>query len=126
MKLHEMPFFYGASPEIFHRAKLLRNNMTEPEKILWQKLKKNQINGLRFYRQHPISKFIVDFYCHSELLVIELDGEVHNKVEVSERDEGREIELKKLGLRILRFKNEEVSRDIHSVITKIKQATSNA
>jgi len=123
MKAIEKPFFYGASPEIFRRAKLLRGNMTEAEKALWQRLRKNQLNGLRFYRQHPIAKFIVDFYCHSKLLVVELDGGVHNKMEVSERDENREVELEKLGLRILRFKNEEVINDIQEVILKIANET---
>jgi very-short-patch-repair endonuclease len=122
MKAIEKPFFYGASPEIFRRAKLLRGEMTEAEKVLWQWLRKNQVNGLRFYRQHPISKFIVDFYCHSKLLVIELDGGVHNKFEVAERDENREIELEKLGLKVLRFKNEDVLNDIWKVISIIESA----
>ncbi len=119
MKKSEMPFFYGASPEIFRRAKLLRSNLTEAEKILWQKLRGNRLNGLHFYRQHPISKFIVDFYCHSLLLIIELDGPIHNKVEALERDENREFELKKLGLKIIRFRNEEVLNDIDAVIKQI-------
>jgi len=118
-----MPFFYGASPEIFRRAKLLRGNMTEAEKVLWQRLRKNQMNGLHFYRQHPISKFIVDFYCHSKFLVIELDGGVHDKFEVLERDENRQIELEKLGLKVLRFRNEEVLNDIRKVVLRIESET---
>ncbi len=123
MKAIEKPFFYGASPEIFKRAKMLRGNMTETEKIVWQRLRRNQLNNLHFYRQHPISKFIVDFYCHAKLLVIELDGGVHNKTEVSERDDNREIELEKLGLKVLRFKNEEVLNNIQKVISRIEKET---
>lgn len=54
--------FYGASPEIFRRAKELRANMTQAEKFLWEKLSKNQLYGYKFRRQHPIRYFIVDFY----------------------------------------------------------------
>jgi len=123
MKATELPFFYGASPEIFRRAKLLRGNMTEAEKALWQRLRKNQFNGLHFYRQHPIAKFIVDFYCHSKLFVIELDGGVHTKLEVSERDENRQLELEKLGLKVLRFKNDDVINNIRMVLLEIENAT---
>ena len=99
----------------------MRKNTTEAEQLLWSKIHKNQINGLRFRRQHPIGKFIVDFYCHELLLVIELYGAIHNNLEVSERDEGREIELKKKGLKIIRFTNEEVKSDINTVISKIRK-----
>lgn len=74
--------FYGASPNSFDKAKLLRNNMTEAEKILWEKLKNRNIFKARFRRQHPIGIFIVDFYCHDYKLVIELDGEIHLNKEV--------------------------------------------
>jgi len=102
MKSIERPFYYGASVEILSRAMQLRKRLTGVEKVLWKKLEKNNFENLRFRRQHPIGKFIVDFYCHELLLVIELDGSIHNKPEIAERDEGRELELKKLGLTILR------------------------
>ncbi len=120
MKNIEKSFFYNASPEIFKRAKELRKTLTETEKILWAHLKENKFEGIHFRRQHPISKFIVDFYCHELLLVIEIDGGVHLEEAVTERDEGREIELQRLGLTILRFNNEEVLNDIKSVREKIK------
>jgi very-short-patch-repair endonuclease len=74
--------FYGASPNTFDLARLLRNNMTEAEIILWDKLKNRNIFKARFRRQHPIGIFIVDFYCHDYKLVIELDGEIHLNKEV--------------------------------------------
>ena len=123
MKFIERPFVYGASPEIIKRAADLRKRLTKAESVLWNKIGKNQINGYRFKKQHPISKFIVDFYCHKALLVIEIDGDIHNKEEVLERDEGREYELQKLGLTILRFTNEEVIKNIDKVIENIKAAT---
>lgn len=121
MKKIERPIYFDASIEIIRRAAVLRKNTTEAEQLLWSKIHKNQINGLRFRRQHPIGKFIVDFYCHELLLVIELDGAIHNNLEVSERDEGREIELKKKGLKIIRFTNEEVKSDINTVISMIRK-----
>lgn len=122
MKAIEAPFFYGASPEIHKRAKELRRNLTDTEVLLWERLRKAQIAGYNFRRQHPIRKFIVDFYCHKALLVIELDGGIHDKLEVAERDDGREYELKKLGLRVIRFKNEEVLNNINWVLKTIESA----
>ncbi|MFP4023037.1 MAG: endonuclease domain-containing protein [Thiohalospira sp.] len=111
--------FYGASPEIFETAKVLRNHMTDSEKLLWEKLKDNQLNGIKFRRQHPISQFIVDFYCHQKKLVIELDGSIHQKNAQQERDKGRQFMLEELGLTVIRFKNEEIKKDISNVISKI-------
>src|SRR5688500_8665320 len=101
MKNSEM--FFGASASIFEKAKELRNNMTESEKIVWERLNNNKLKGYKFRRQHPISNFIADFYCHKAQLVIELDGRIHNNPEQRNYDSGREFELKELGLMILRF-----------------------
>ena len=117
----KLPLYYGASMEIFRRAEILRKNMTESERLLWGRLNNNQIDGLKFHRQHPINQFIVDFYCHKVKLVIELDGGIHLKREVVERDYGREEILRNYGLEILRFDNDEVLTNIVSVILRIKQ-----
>ena len=69
--------YFGAKPDLLEKAKVLRKNMTNAEKILWDRLKDNQVLNIRFRRQHPIDLFIADFYCHSARLVIELDGEIH-------------------------------------------------
>lgn len=120
MKHTDRPFFYGATKNTFIKAKELRKSMTPAEKVLWDKLKMNQL-GVRIYRQHPIGQFVADFYCHKALLVIELDGEIHNKRDVRERDEGREYELKRFGLQIIRFKNDDVIGNIESVVERIRQ-----
>jgi very-short-patch-repair endonuclease len=112
--------FYGASQEIFRRAKDLRNNLTPSEYILWIYLKEN-INGYKFRRQHPINIFIADFYCHKAKLVIEIDGEIHNRQEQKEHDLGRTVEIEKLGIKVIRFTNKEVQENIEKVICKIKQ-----
>ena len=109
--------FYEAKKETFLKALELRQNMTETEKILWSKLNKNQL-GVRFKAQHPIDIFIVDFYCHSCRLVIEIDGEIHQFQK--EYDDGRTIELQNLGLTVIRFTNKEILYNIDQVIEKIK------
>lgn len=115
-------YHYGAIPEIFDRAQILRKQMTEAENKLWKRLRNRKFGGLKFRRQHPISRFVVDFYCHEKLLVVELDGGIHNEVSVKERDEGREDELKNLGLKIIRFTNHEVLNDMDGVLQKLREA----
>jgi very-short-patch-repair endonuclease len=117
----KLPIFYGASIEIFRRADLLRNSMTEAESLLWQRLNYNKLDGYKFRRQHPINKFIADFYCHKVKLIIELDGEIHRKKEVAERDEGREFVLKNFDLEIIRFNNKDVLQNTEGVISRIRQ-----
>jgi very-short-patch-repair endonuclease len=116
----EKTMFFGAKPKIFEKAKLLRENMTETEQLLWERLSKKKIKGYRFKAQHPISKFIVDFYCHKAKLVIEIDGSIHNEEDLKERDEGRAVELEEFGLKVIRFKNEEIIINIEHFISKIK------
>ena len=111
--------FYGASAEIFRTAEVLRKNMTPAEVELWEALKGNKLNGVKFRRQHPISQFIVDFYCHKYRLVIELDGSVHDLEDQKERDEGRESMLKDLGLIVIRFSNMEVKNNLNQVLATI-------
>ena len=113
----ERSMFYNASPEIFQKAEMLRKNMTKAETVLWERLRKNQL-GVRFKAQHPIERFIADFYSHKAKLVIEVDGEIHNFQK--EYDLGREAELEKYGITVIRFTNEDVFNEIDKVIEKIK------
>jgi very-short-patch-repair endonuclease len=93
--------------------------MTEAEEILWEHLRNNKLNGLKFRRQHPLDIFIADFYCHQRKLIIELDGGIHDVLNQREYDEGRTFELEGKGFKILRFRNEEVIKDIDSVLYRI-------
>jgi very-short-patch-repair endonuclease len=120
MKSIERPIYYNASPEILKRAGDLRKNMTEAEKVLWERIGKKKLIGVTFRRQHPISKFIVDFYSHEALLIIEIDGDIHKNPNVAEHDEGREYELKRLGLSVLRFSNKEVLKNADGVVKRIE------
>ena len=111
--------FLDASKQVFENAYTLRHSMTEPEKILWNYLKQKP-QGYKFRRQHAISKYIADFYCHSLKLIIEVDGGVHNRKEVSENDKVRQCFLESEGIRFLRFKNEDVLQKIEEVISEIE------
>ena len=87
--------------------------MTVTEKLLWEKLRNKQL-GVRFKPQHPIGRFIVDFYCHQSKLVVEVDGEIHNKQK--QYDIGREGEMEEYGIRVVRFQNYEVLEDKRNVV----------
>lgn len=113
--------FYGASPEIHRRARELRKQMTPAEKFLWAFLKGKSLGGYKFRRQHPIKSYIVDFYCHEIKLVIELDGSIHDHFDNPEYDLGRTFELEEFGLKVIRFRNEEVLDSIGMVLKHISQ-----
>ncbi len=118
MKSMKDNMHYGASNLIFQKAEELRNNMTLAEEILWKEIHINQWKA-KFRRQHPIAIYIVDFYCHSLKLVIELDGSIHDTDEAKKNDEIREEYLKELGLRVIRFKNGEVYKEMDKVLNTI-------
>lgn len=120
----DYPFYFGASPEMLRISGDLRKSMTPAEKVLWGKLRNKQVNGFRFRRQHPIKDFIVDFFCYDAMLVIEVDGSVHQEIKQSERDEQRTLILKRLGIREIRFTNDEVINHTDFVIEKIEAVLS--
>jgi len=107
--------FYGANKVIFENAKALRNDLTEEEMILWGRLKEKIANH-KFRRQHPISNYIVDFYCHKLKLVIEVDGSIHSSEENQKLDEIRQKNIEKPGLVVFRFTNEDVRNKIENVL----------
>ena len=100
------------------RARELRRNMTPAEKILWNELRANKL-GVHFRRQQVIQGFIVDFYCHKAALVVEVDGDIHDLQQ--EEDARRERALSELGLKLVRFKNDEVLKNVSTVVEKIRK-----
>src|SRR5512147_1475914 len=94
--------------EKLQRANELRRDMTPTEKILWEELRAHNL-GVHFRRQQVIAGFIVDFYCHKAALVVEVDGDIHDLQQ--DEDARRERALRELGLRVVRFKNDDVVRD---------------
>ena len=117
---HDEGMWKGAPSDSFSKAQFLRRNETKAEKLLWEKLRNNQLEGLKFRRQHPVNIYIADFYCHKFKLIIELDGDYHDQEEQKQKDEVRTEVLRLNDLKIIRFKNEEVEQDINQVLITIK------
>ena len=121
-KIKDMHF--GASYLLFKRAEELRKFSTHAEDIVWSYVKGNQ-SGVRFRRQHPLLFYISDFYCHQLKLVIEIDGSVHNKDDVKINDVARQKEIEQLGIKVIRFTNEQVLQTpeiiLKSIMNTIKE-----
>lgn len=107
--------FYKANPLIFSKARELRNKLTPSEQVFWLRLKE-QFPKYKFRRQHPISIYIADFYCHKLKIVIEIDGPVHDSEEAKLNDEKRQKDLENLNLTVIRFTNEQIKNEIETVI----------
>ncbi|MDF1548138.1 MAG: endonuclease domain-containing protein [Bacteroidales bacterium] len=113
--------------DIFRFARELRKNQTPTEKLLWANLRNRKLNGFKFLRQHPIlyssfngdnKYFIPDFYCAEKKLIIELDGKIHDFQK--DYDQNREAILTDLGMKVIRFKNEDLE-NMKLVIKRIKE-----
>ena len=100
-------------------ARKLRRTATKEETKLWHHLRNSSFEGLKFKRQYVIGDYIVDFFCESEMLVIELDGSQHLE---SENDKIRDTYLEDLGLTVLRFWNNEINKNIEGVLLHIREA----
>ena len=113
--------YYGADSNTLRAAHILRKSMTKAEAVLWKKLREKNVFNTKFRRQHPISIFIVDFYCHEYKLVIEVDGDIHNDEIASQYDLGRTEVLNKFGLKVIRFTNNQILYNLDSVIKKTQR-----
>ncbi len=107
--------------ELEPRRKALRNHGTSSEAFLWKHLSKKQLEGKKFRRQHSINNYIVDFFCPSERLIVELDGYGHQTPNGVEYDEKRTDFLEGLDYRVIRFENKMVFDNLASVLTEIKE-----
>lgn len=101
-------------------ARQLRSEMTDAESYLWQSLRSRQIHGLKFRRQHPVGKFILDFACIEAKLIIEVDGGQHNEMQI--QDNQRTAWLEAQGWKVLRFWNNEVLQNIEGVLVEVLNA----
>ena len=111
---------YSNHPVTKEYRRLLRKTETTSERILWKKLRGKQLDGYRFRQQHGYGPYILDFYCPSLRLCIELDGEVHEQECVKLKDEDRTSFLRQQRIHVLRIKNEEVENNIEEVLMKIR------
>ncbi len=98
----------------------LRNNLTPAEAELWKHLQNGKLEGRKFRRQHSIGHCIADFYCPSEKLVIELDGQTHFTYPGFDSDEKRTAYLNSLGYTVVRFENKYVFQSLEEVLEEIK------
>ena len=94
--------------------------MTESERVLWEALKKLKC-GYHFRRQHPIGDYIADFICLKKKLVVEVDGGYHAEPIQQQSDQWRTDYLESKGYTVIRFKNEEISKNLQEVIMRIKE-----
>jgi len=108
------------------RARNLRREMTDAERLLWLRLRRKQIGGVQFYRQKPIGNYIVDFYAPRAKIVIEVDGSQHHEPHAVEADIERDQFLSRLNLNILRFDNLQVLLETESVLDAIRLAIDKA
>jgi very-short-patch-repair endonuclease len=110
----------GISPYVVKFARGLRLESTSAEKLLWECLRGRRLNGAKFRRQHPLgSNYIADFYCAEAHLALELDGSVHDSRGARWSDGIRHRQIQEAGVRVLRYRNEEVLNDLEIVLAEI-------
>ncbi|RAU82788.1 endonuclease domain-containing protein [Pontibacter arcticus] len=102
----------------------LRCNLTPAEAELWKHLKSSQVAGRKFRRQHSIGNFILDFYCPTEKLAIELDGQLNFHTAAEQSDLERDKALMALGVKVLRFENKEIFQNLEAVLQSISSCFS--
>lgn len=107
---------------ITSRARQLREAQTTAEAVLWQHLRSRQLNGRKWRRQEPIDRYIVDFLCPELRLIVEVDGDVH--IFQEEEDHIRQTYLENQGFRVVRFSNEDILKNIESVLSKLYEISS--
>ena len=100
-------------------ARILRRQPTPAEKLLWDRLRGSRLNGAKFRRQVPFDRYVLDFHCHAAKLAVELDGKQHEWF--SDYDAARTEVLERLGVRVVRFTNEEVRDDLDGVLARIRE-----
>jgi len=105
--------------KLYQYGRELRQELTQAEKILWAELRNRKLNGLKFRRQHPIDKFVLDFYCHERKLAV--DGSIHDLKVNKDYDEARTAMLGGLGIYTLRFRNDDVVINIENVLQQIRE-----
>ena len=118
MKPDKTPLYL---PHLKQKRKALRNEPTPAEYKLWFSLRQQKLDGRSFRRQTSIGNYIVDFYCHSEKVIIELDGQGHYELEGQLRDEQRDMRLRELGYTVLRFENKMIFEQPDNVLDTIRQ-----
>lgn len=110
------------SGNLLTRRRELRRNQTPGQRILWSQLRNRRLRGLKFYRQYSVGNYILAFYCQSKKLAVEVDDGTQMEPEEIEYDRRRTEFLNRVGIRVIRFRNEEVTGDCERVVGKICEA----
>jgi very-short-patch-repair endonuclease len=116
------PPTWNVPPGLRMKARALRKNSTDAERILWSELRDHRLNGAGFRRQVPIANYIADFVCHAANLVIEVDGGQHFSDEAEKADAVRTAVIEAKGLQVLRFNNQDVKTNRAGVLETIAAA----
>jgi very-short-patch-repair endonuclease len=111
--------FLRNDPVLKQRRRELRRNQSDAERALWAKLRSRQLLGMKFFRQYSIGPYILDFYCPTVKLAVELDSGQHNQSDNKEHDASRSDFLKAQGIDVMRFWDNEVLFDIQSVLSTL-------
>jgi very-short-patch-repair endonuclease len=106
---------------VVYSARKLRREMSLPEVLLWEQLRAAK-QGMKFRRQHPIGPYVADFYCSAAKLVIEIDGEAHDRGDRPERDIVRDAAMRNAGYEVLRISAADVLKDMEAAILTIRAA----
>jgi very-short-patch-repair endonuclease len=106
--------------QLLQAARNMRYEPTPAEKALWDRLRDRQVSGCKFRRQQAIDRFVVDFYCAERKLILEVDGPIHQTQQA--QDVERQGYLETLGLRVIRFTNDEILNDMNGVIERLSKA----
>ena len=107
-------------PELQRFRKKLRKHLTPAEAAFWALVKNSQLDGRKFRRQHSLGPYILDFYCPSEKLAVELDGEIHFDERAIEYDRERKLFIEHSGIKVLRFENQAVFKARNSMLERIR------
>ena len=100
------------SGQTVQTARRLRGKLTDAEQVLWSALRDSRMQGIKFRRQHPFGPYVLDFFCVNAQLAVELDGGIHDQPEQKDYDKERTAFLEANGLRVMRFRNEEIADNL--------------
>ena len=109
-------------PDLLAFARKLRQDLSDPERLIWAILRDRRFCGFKFRRQHPVKPYVLDFYCHERRVAIELDGGQHNSDGARRYDEQRSRFVESKGISVLRFWNHDVLEDTDAVLEAIHNA----
>ncbi|MEK7503195.1 MAG: endonuclease domain-containing protein [Patescibacteria group bacterium] len=116
-----MTRIYNKKSQILKR-KILRKNMTPAETLVWNKIKDKKLGGHKFRRQYSVGRYVLDFYCPTKKLAVEIDGGYHKLADAKLYDPVRQSEIESLGIKFIRFSNNDIENNIEKVLKEIKRA----